>query len=401
MSDFKIDKTGASASDQRQLQKLILEINPDALPKYGADGSIGDETNAAIQEILGLDADDTLTVEDATEALQDIVNKKALEVDADKLVTDDAITRDNAKLIQEKIQEILPGSLPRYGADGDIGSETLDALKEILPDVDPAQITVGDLVAKLDEQIEQLPERYIVEDCDNLTQIAREVYADDIKEYTQQLMESGDPKFQDNETAARIHAEQVAVTKIALAPGNEKYKFTEGDNAHTINPGQVIEIPDAGSLKDVDGSLDWEALDAAVGPGGPCGCDGESPIAPSPKEITTTAWTPVVRNSTPAGLPHRVQLSPTCWAELNGSSRGFLGAGEERPRYSIKGEELDGEYGILTRKLQEMGHNVKVRSNGSCDFPNEGGDGTPDPVGGKTDPGLGDGPGPGGTSTLG
>ena len=100
MSDFTIDKTGASRSDQRQLQKLIQEINPDALPKYGADGSIGDETISALQEILGPDAGESINVADATKALQEIVNKKAFEVDAGKSLTDESISKENAQLIQ-------------------------------------------------------------------------------------------------------------------------------------------------------------------------------------------------------------------------------------------------------------------------------------------------------------
>lgn len=400
MSNFKIDKAGASAADQRKLQELILEINPDALPKYGADGAIGDETNAALKEILGADAVDSMSVEDATKILQDMVNEKALAVDAGKPVSE--ASADNVTRIQEMIQTIDPKALPKFGADGDAGDETMAALKALSSQTPPGigidltTASIEDVVANLQGQIDALPERYVVEDCDNLTEIAREVYAEEIKEYTQQVMELNDPRFP-TEKAARVHAEQVAVARIAFA--ND---LGEGVDAHIINPGDVLDIPDAGELKASDPTLDWEALDGEVGPGGPCGCDGESPITPSPKEITSS-FTPVVRNSTPAGLPSRVKLGDNCWADLKGYDRGGIGPffqGEEKPRYVISGEELHSPYHVLKDKLQAMGHNVDIRSNGQCEFPHEGGDGTPDPVGGKTDPGLGDGPGPGGTSTL-
>ena len=82
---------------------------------------------------------------------------------------------------------------------------------------------------------------------------------------------------------------------------------------------------------------------------------------------------------------------------LNGSSKGFLGLGDQKPRYSIVGENLNGEFHILNRKLREMGHDVSVRSNGSCDFPHEGGDNDPDP-GGHVG-GVSDSPDPSGPST--
>lgn len=399
MSDITIDKSGASKSEQRQLQKLIQEINPDALPKYGADGSIGGETTTALQEILGADASGSMTVEQATKALQDIVNKKAFEVDAGKLATDDSVSKENAQLIQKMIQEIDSGALPKFGADGDIGGETITALKGVFPDVDPAQISMGDLVAKLEEKIDELPERYTVKRGDNLSDIACDVYADDIEKYTQELMDSGDPKFA-TEKAARVHAVQVAVTKIAFADGNKHYKLTEGDNAAFINKGQVLEIPDAGALKEVDGSLDWGSLDAAVVV--PVVSSSSDVKSRSPREIKSS-FTPAVHDQPRAGqsgLPSRVQLSSNCWAVLKGSDRGgVLGLfkGAEKPRYQIKGEELNNPYSVLKQKLKGLGHDVDIRSNGRCEFPHEGGDN--DGLGGAGKDGNSTGEPSGGPST--
>ena len=400
MSDIKIDKSGASRSDQRELQKLILKINPDALPKYGADGDVGSESIAALQEILGTSASDSMTVEEATEALQDIVNAKALEDDADKLITDDDVSKENAQRVQEMIQKIVPGSLPKYGADGDIGGETLDALKEILPNVDLEQVTMSDIVAKLEDKIEQLPERYIVEDCDTLSEVALEVYGDDIKELTQQLLDAG--KFE-HRGEAEQYAIQMAYTKLAFANGKE-----QGTDANDVFPGEVLEIPEPGPLSEViadpEMRLDVEALDADRNEGGPCGCDGESPMGPSPKSMTPE-FTPAVNPPvSQPDLPSEVELSPDCKAVLHGTSRGFLALGEERPRYSIVGENLNGEFHILNDKLREMGFDVKVRSNGSCDFPHEGGGEGPPSVSNDSDGGgqLGGGPAgpPGGSVGL-
>ena len=472
---MSINRSGTDAQQQTQLQNAILEIYPEGLPKFGADGDFGGEGQAAFKRIMDsspeefkeileemkIDADVDLSVEQAIAVLEkfqqqnpdfkvspettldvsdcheieerhiqtliNVIDPGALKVDGSfgkgsqealQKVLDnhaeilaekgievggkmqphhviDALNaiaeepqeftadgtggpikdapKEDIKSVQNLIRVLDPDAMSKRGIDGLYGPKTEEALKGVLPEgADLATMSMNDIIAKLEEKVTQLPERHIVDQCDNLTEIAREHYAEDIKQYTQELLDNPDSGFT-TEKAARVHAEQIAVTKIAMADGNSEYKFTEGDNAHTIHKGQVIEIPDAGPLKDVDGSLDWEALDAKVGPGGPCGCDGESPMAPSPRDVTSN-FTPVATHKPTPGLPHRVELSDTCWAELDGTSRGFLGAGEERPRYSIKGEELNGEYGILTRKLQEMGHNVRVRSNGSCDFPHEGGD---------------------------
>ena len=46
-------KKGSKGNKVKELQKLLLQIDPTSLPKYGADGDFGSETEAALDKILG------------------------------------------------------------------------------------------------------------------------------------------------------------------------------------------------------------------------------------------------------------------------------------------------------------------------------------------------------------
>lgn len=46
-------KRGSKGSGVRALQELILRIDPKLLPKFGADGDFGSETEAAVNRLLG------------------------------------------------------------------------------------------------------------------------------------------------------------------------------------------------------------------------------------------------------------------------------------------------------------------------------------------------------------
>jgi hypothetical protein len=46
-------KKGSKGSRVTELQKMLLKIDPTSLPKYGADGDFGSETEKALEKILG------------------------------------------------------------------------------------------------------------------------------------------------------------------------------------------------------------------------------------------------------------------------------------------------------------------------------------------------------------
>jgi len=65
-------KKGSKGSNVTKIQKFILGIDPTLLPKFGADGDFGTETEAAIEKLLGkkiVEASDYNT-------LQTMFNKK-------------------------------------------------------------------------------------------------------------------------------------------------------------------------------------------------------------------------------------------------------------------------------------------------------------------------------------
>lgn len=49
---------GDTGSEVVKLQQTLLRLNPSCLPRYGADGSLGDETLRAVGALLGAQADD-------------------------------------------------------------------------------------------------------------------------------------------------------------------------------------------------------------------------------------------------------------------------------------------------------------------------------------------------------
>lgn len=46
-------KKGSKGAKVIELQNVIMRINPNLLPKFGADGDYGSETEAAVQKLLG------------------------------------------------------------------------------------------------------------------------------------------------------------------------------------------------------------------------------------------------------------------------------------------------------------------------------------------------------------
>ncbi|MFK7840214.1 MAG: hypothetical protein AB8B83_07770 [Bdellovibrionales bacterium] len=368
-----IDKSDATELEQRQLQTLIKIIDPSALAVHGIDGDFGTEGTNDLREILSEYVplvDGELSVREAINVLTDIAREAAPEVTGYPDTLADA-TREQSIHVQNLVNIIDPSVMPKSHIDGAIGPGTRADIVEVLQAAghsvtldDIQNLPMNDVVHMLESAVVDLEGRYIVDDCDNLTVIAREVYGDDIDQYTQELMESGDPRFTDNEFAARVHAEQIAVTKIAFANGME-----EGVDAHTIHPDQQLTIPDAGPLRDVDGTLDWEALDAEVGPGGPCGCDGpitpvftETSGGPNHPPATQVPTAPPVQPR----IPLTTEIGEDCTATYTGQGRGFLGLQEERPRYDLEGTSGEGYHDAR----RELGN---IHTTGSCRPPSEGG----------------------------
>lgn len=67
-------KKGAKGAKVKELQNLLLKLDSKALPKYGADGDFGSETEAAVEKVLGKK---TVEMSDMTK-LQEMYKKRFL-----------------------------------------------------------------------------------------------------------------------------------------------------------------------------------------------------------------------------------------------------------------------------------------------------------------------------------
>jgi peptidoglycan hydrolase-like protein with peptidoglycan-binding domain len=109
---------GAEGDEVTKFQQRLLAWNPEALPKYGADGDYGAETTEWVkifQNAMGLSATGNI---DATTATM-------LEGGLTQGATGDAVTGFQKRLLAWNHE-----ALPKYGADGDYGGETTEWVKK-------------------------------------------------------------------------------------------------------------------------------------------------------------------------------------------------------------------------------------------------------------------------------
>ncbi|MFT7598700.1 MAG: peptidoglycan hydrolase-like protein with peptidoglycan-binding domain [Acidimicrobiales bacterium] len=126
--------SGASGDEVSKFQRLLMARDSKALPKFGADGDYGDETIDAVknfQTILNVEATGII----------DTVTATLLEGGLSKGATGRAVV-----VFQERLLALKADSLPKFGADGDYGDETVDAVKKfqqnrdlpVMGEIDPA-----------------------------------------------------------------------------------------------------------------------------------------------------------------------------------------------------------------------------------------------------------------------
>lgn len=90
-------KKGSTGQKVTELQQAILAVSPNSLPKYGADGDYGSETESAVKALLGKNSIDSQ--DDIVKILSVKLTKEA----ADKLATQKA----SRKALAQKIVNIL------------------------------------------------------------------------------------------------------------------------------------------------------------------------------------------------------------------------------------------------------------------------------------------------------
>jgi peptidoglycan hydrolase-like protein with peptidoglycan-binding domain len=113
---------GAKGDAVTKVQQRLLAWNPNALPKNGADGRYGNETVEWVKQFqatMGLDA--TGNVDATTEAL--------LEGGLMKGAAGDAVT-----MFQQRLLAWNPEALPKDGADGRYGNETVEWVRNFQRD---------------------------------------------------------------------------------------------------------------------------------------------------------------------------------------------------------------------------------------------------------------------------
>lgn len=124
-------KSGSEGAQVRTVQRLLLAMGY-KLPKYGADGDFGSETLGAVkafQKAKGLEVDGIVGTDTWSALLKDEGTKKTggkimIELDMLKSGSEGA----QVKTVQRLLMA-LGYKLPKYGADGDFGSETISAVK--------------------------------------------------------------------------------------------------------------------------------------------------------------------------------------------------------------------------------------------------------------------------------
>lgn len=121
-------RKGMEGAEVKALQEALKAAGYD-LPKYGADGDFGAETEAAVKAFqfdhkLVVDGIVGPKTQTALEAAQEAVNAP--------VIARPTVRKGNRGSAVETLQKLLMVAgydLPKYGADGDFGSETLAAVK--------------------------------------------------------------------------------------------------------------------------------------------------------------------------------------------------------------------------------------------------------------------------------
>lgn len=122
-------RNGDSGADVEAVQKLLLKWDADCLPKYGADGDFGSETEKAVREYQ---ADKALEV-DGIVGRETLKSLQALNVanpykEPEKNVKK-GFNGNGVRWVQWELLRHDAECLLKYGIDGDFGNETLKAVK--------------------------------------------------------------------------------------------------------------------------------------------------------------------------------------------------------------------------------------------------------------------------------
>jgi N-acetyl-anhydromuramyl-L-alanine amidase AmpD len=142
-------KRGDKGDEVRKLQQDLVELGYD-LPRGGVDGDLGCETLVAVARFLcDHGTDDANVVSDAELALVQKVLAETRGRPADPQpagVMKRGDKGDDVRKLQQDLIE-LGYDLPRWGADGDLGTEALDALARFLRDHGMATDDDADVVS--------------------------------------------------------------------------------------------------------------------------------------------------------------------------------------------------------------------------------------------------------------
>lgn len=114
-------RKGSTGEKVIELQKAILSVAPTALPKFGADGDFGSETEAAVKSLTGK------TSVDSQEDIAKILSIKLTKEAADKL----AVQKANRKALAQKLVSLFNekngrGFYAVHETAGEVGKITTD-----------------------------------------------------------------------------------------------------------------------------------------------------------------------------------------------------------------------------------------------------------------------------------
>ena len=130
-SDFPIQK-GNKGAKVKEIQRLLIAINPNALPKYGVDGDFGSETEAAVFKYLNKKSVDNQ--EDITNlnGIKDAAQANALQnsVDANRNIAANQIiaswkANPVKSLYAKDITQIATGSLSFSGQEMNLSTRNV------------------------------------------------------------------------------------------------------------------------------------------------------------------------------------------------------------------------------------------------------------------------------------
>lgn len=114
-------KNGSRGTRVRELQTALVKNDPMSLSVYGIDGVFGSETEAAVMAALG-----KRTVDNQAE-----IDKIKGGVSVSVFPLKRGSKGSKVKELQNALLKKNASILPKYGADGDFGSETESAVKTI------------------------------------------------------------------------------------------------------------------------------------------------------------------------------------------------------------------------------------------------------------------------------